>query len=287
MEKIQAAIAKARAARPDADFDKAPEQAVAGAGGSPHNDSSHGGPEARLTAAWAALPLFAPDPGLLERNHIVTGRGSRGSMEFDMMRTKLLQQIREKNWRRVAITSPGAGNGKSTIALNLGFSLARLPEIRTLVAEVDLRRPSLARMLGLQDRHDFASVLAGKASLADNAIRCGENLAVSTNYGPHRNPAELLYSSTTGPSLKEIEEAYAPDVILFDTSPMLVSDDTIAFMGQVDCALLVAAAGITTVSEIDKCERELAAQTNVLGVVLNKCRDMGPDYGYGYYDKKD
>ena len=49
-----------------------------------------------------------------------------------------------------------------------------------------------------------------------------------------------------------------------------------------DCALLVAAAGATTLREIDVCERDLAAQTNVLGVILNKCRYMEKDYGYAY-----
>ena len=46
--------------------------------------------------------------------------------------------------------------------------------------------------------------------------------------------------------------------------------------------LLIAAAEKTTIKEIDACERELSSQTNVMGVVLNKCRYMGEDYGYGY-----
>ena len=64
---------------------------------------------------------------------------------------------------------------------------------------------------------------------------------------------------------------------------MLVSDDTMAFVGQVDAVLLIAAAEATTVKEIDACERELDSQTNVMGVVLNKCHYMGAEYGYSYY----
>ena len=60
------------------------------------------------------------------------------------------------------------------------------------------------------------------------------------------------------------------------------TDDTIAFLPRVDCALLIAAAETTAVKEIDNCEREIAAQTNVMGIVLNKCRYMEADYGYGY-----
>jgi len=65
---------------------------------------------------------------------------------------------------------------------------------------------------------------------------------------------------------------------------MLVTDDMMAFAGEVDCVLLVAAAEASTIKEVDTCERELAAQTNVLGVVLNKCRYTDRGAGYGYYD---
>jgi len=70
--------------------------------------------------------------------------------------------------------------------------------------------------------------------------------------------------------------------MIFDTPPLLVSDDTLGFLDQVDCVLLVAEAEATTIDEIDNCEQELAARSNVLGVVLNKCRYMGKGYGYDY-----
>ena len=64
---------------------------------------------------------------------------------------------------------------------------------------------------------------------------------------------------------------------------LLGVDDAMAVMGQMDCVLLIAAAEKTTAKELDICEREAASQSNILGVVLNKCRYMGPDYGYSYY----
>ena len=77
-----------------------------------------------------------------------------------------------------------------------------------------------------------------------------------------------------------IKAAFLPDVILYDLPPMLMSDDVMAFVPHLDCVLLVAAAEQTRLDEVDKCEQDLAEQTNVLGVVLNKCRYMGEDYGY-------
>jgi hypothetical protein len=56
----------------------------------------------------------------------------------------------------------------------------------------------------------------------------------------------------------------------------------LAFHQHYDCALLVAAAEVSTLDEIDKCERELAEHTNVMGVILNKCRYTTEKYGYYY-----
>ena len=98
-----------------------------------------------------------------------------------------------------------------------------------------------------------------------------------------RDAAELLNGPSVPSALADIEARYEPDMMLFDAPPMLVTDDMMAFARHVDCVLLVAGAETTTIKEVDLCERELATQTNVMGVVLNKCRYMGPEYGYGYY----
>ena len=278
MEKIQAAIAKARATRDgvvsplSTIVDPAPTVNIPTTGASDAVD-----------AAWSNLTPYIPDMAELERSRIVTLAGGRAASPFDVMRTKLLQQMRANNWRRLAITSPSAACGKSMITLNLGFSLARQTDIRTIVAELDLRRPSLGKTLGVTQPHSFARVLAGEAGLAENALRHSHNLMLATNQSSSRNPAELLNGAGVPSILAGIEATYAPDLMIFDMPPMLVSDDAMAFIGQVDCVLLVAAAEATTIKEIDACERELASQTNVMGIVLNKCRYMGPEYGYSYY----
>lgn len=279
MEKIQEALAKARAARGEVSQSRTTPSAASDAAvaAAPSN------PTADIAAAWAALKSFTPEAALLKRARIMTMAGGQESAPFDVMRTKVLQTMRANNWRRLAITSPTPACGKSTITLNLGFSLARQPDIRTIVAELDLRRPSLAKTLGQEHLKSFAEVLQGKIDFVDNAMCFNHNLALAMNGSAVRNPAELLHSAAVPGILSAIEARYAPDLVIFDMPPMLVSDDAMAFAGQVDCVLLVAAAEATTVKEIDTCERELATQTNVMGVVLNKCHFMGKDYGYSYY----
>ena len=293
MEKIQSAIAKARAARaaarstapgvPPAPLPPPgpePEMRVAAAPVAPDPATVAA---AAVAARWDALPGFAPSPVLMARNHVVTFAGGGEAVHFDVLRTRLLQQMRANGWHRVAITSPGPACGKSTLALNLAFSLGRQPDLRTLVLEMDLRRPALARMLGLRERHHFARVLEGLEPLDRNAVRHGPNLGFATQAGAARHPAELMHGPALAVALDRVEADYGPDVILCDLPPLFASDDAMAVMGQMDAALIVAAAGSTTIREIDRCEREIASQTNVIGVILNKCRYMERDFGYDYY----
>lgn len=279
MEKIQKAIAKARAERSETSDRASPARADDAAAGSVASDTG----SAAVSEAWNQLKSFSPNNKRLKRARVLTLSGGPEASTFDVLRTKTLQTMRANNWRRLAITSPTPACGKSTITLNMAFSLARQSDTRTIVAEIDMRRPSLAKTLGVAPAEGFARVLEGKVNFADQAVRSGDNLAFGLNSGPVRNPAELLHGAGVSEHLSAIESRYQPDLMIFDMPPMLVSDDMMAFSGHVDCVLLVAAAEATSIKEIDNCERELASQTNFMGVLLNKCRYKADEYGYGYY----
>jgi len=268
MERIQSALAKARAAR----------EGKATPGGKPTVQA------AAQAQAWAEIAELPLDAGLLTRNRIIAHASVPEAATFDVMRTNLLRQMRSNGWTRVAVTSPTAGCGKTTVLLNLAFSLARLADVKVLVIELDLRRPSIGRVLGGKGGLDFASVLSGARPPASQLRRWGPNLAFGCTSSPLASPAELLSAPRTADIIDALEERLRPDIILFDTTPMLVSDDTIAFLDQVDCALMIAAAEETTASDIEHCGKELAKYTQVLGVVLNRCRfnDATQDYGMSY-----
>ena len=280
MEKIRSAIAKARVERDAIEAGQPRQQRPAPREGTTDTPVA---PDA-VSTHWAALPEATFNADLMRRNRIVAYQRGHESTSIDMMRTRILQQMRDNNWRRLAITSPTAACGKSTIALNLGVSMQRQADLRTLLLELDLRRPSLIRLLGSKPTTaTFADVLSGKADFADNGLCYGGNLAVGTSSGRSRDVAELLASEGVGDVLSRIEVDYQPNVVIFDMPPMLAADDMMAFATQVDCVLIVAAAERTTTKEVDLCEQELARQTNVMGVVLNECRYMGPEANYGYY----
>ncbi len=271
MDRIHSAIRKARAAR----------ERLIGQDQNTLRPVLPTSPEG-IAAAWAAIEEIRPDPKLMERNRLASFSGGVSAVGFDLLRTRILQKMRANNWRRLAITSPGSDSGKTTTCLNLAFSLGRQSDLRSIVIEADMRKPSMAGMLGLIQRHMFAAVLERASKAENHMVRYGANLAFGTNRGPASNPAELLHSVHIGEVLSEIESRFAPDLMIFDMPPMRAGGDTIGFMGQVDCVLLVAAAGSTTVSQVDICEQELAAQTNVLGVVLNKCRYLEKEQGHDY-----
>lgn len=292
MERIQIAIDKARRARHNQDSDApAPVSAPDPAASAPVAPSAPpkepyvlASPEVSTpdrNAAWAALSGFDPKQSHLERKRIVAYQTGPDAVPYDVLRTRLLHQMRTNNWKRVAITSPNAAAGKTMTCVNLAFSLARQPDQKTMLIELDLRKPSMAPLLGIKTPNQFSNALSGKEIPQDHILRYGKNLAFAVNQTTARNPAELLQSSTARKVLDEIEALYMPDIMIFDMPPIFASDDTMAFLDQVDCALLIGEAEKTTIEEIDKCEQELAARTNVLGVMLNKCRYLDSHEGYG------
>lgn len=280
MERLQEALSRAREKR----------------GSTPQSPAPSSAPMAEKTAqpvvgepsvseAWAALPNLEPDERLLNSHRIVSFFGRKEATPFDMLRTKMVQQMKGNNWKRIAITSPTARCGKTTITSNLAFSLARQADLKTIVVEADLRRPALASTLGIKEQQSLARALGGHERVSAHMVRYGNNLAFATNLAATANSAELLQSATAQEVLAEIETNYAPDIILFDTAPLLSSDDTIGFLGNVDAVIIVAASELSTIEEVDLAETECAGVTQVMGVVLNKSRYSNGGYGYeyGYY----
>lgn len=234
---------------------------------------------------WLSFKPMDINKSLLHRNRIMTYEGGTEAAPFDMLRTKMLQQMQKNNWRRVAIVSPDSGCGKSTVAASLAFSFARQKDIRSVVMDLDLRRVGLANYLQQKCSHGMGDVLESRVRFEDHALRSGENLLFGLNDGPARNSSEILQSRRTVEVLEEIENRLHPDIVMFDVPPLMASDDSHGFLKNVDCALLVIAAEKTTFEQVDVAERQLADLTNVLGIVLNKCRYTGGAYGYeyGYY----
>ena len=169
------------------------------------------------------------------------------------------------------------------VAMNLALSIARQKDFRVMLFDFDFRRPNLHKIIGHTPDHSMHEVLSGDVPFFDVAKRISDNLIVGLNAGPGKNPAELFQSERAKDILDAIQADWQPDVIIIDTPPMLGSDDHVNLMNKTDCALLVIAAEMSKLPNVDFCEKELGQLTNVLGIVLNKCRYPDDTTGYSYY----
>ena len=288
MEKLQVAIEQARQRREGKKGGGQPPKTPGGGRNGEAALRKRPGPRLLpddLMNRWTALPeiTLPKTPG--DARRLVAQTPGPNAAHYDVLRTKLLVELRKNGWRRVAITSPTGNCGKSTTACNLALAIARQGDLRTSLFDLDLRRPAVARLMGSDPRHDISEFLKGEIAYGDQAMRVGPNLAVSMALHHQADPTQLLAGERTAELIDEIEKSYAPDVMIFDLPPLLAADDARAFLRNVDCAILMAQAEVTTAQQIDICEREIAEQTNVLGIVLNQCRfDAGPrgneEYGY-------
>lgn len=266
MEKLQAALEKARQNRAEG---KTIPPRTADAGQGPARPSD-------VQSLWQNLPQFDVSEEQLESQRIFTREAGTKATPFDILRTKVLLQMRQNGWKRLAITSPMPSSGKTTTACNLALGLGRQKDIHSMVLDLDLRDPSVAEFFNYTPKHSVGEVLTGEVSFAEQAVRFGDNVAFSMAGLPDADPTRLLLAEETATVIDEIEATYKPDIMIFDLPSVLVNDDTRAFLKNVDCALIVVRAGKTRYGQFDTCEREIAEHTNVLGVVLNAYRHAEP-----------
>jgi protein-tyrosine kinase len=216
----------------------------------------------------------------LEQHRLVSFETKDPShIAFNFLRTKVYRTLKDKGWTSIAVTSPTSGCGKTMVAINLAFSLARQVECKTVLVDLDLKRPTVGRSLGVTVDTSIGQYLEGGADLEQCFAQVTDNLIVGCNNQPTKHSSELMLHGKLREMLLKVRESIRPKVILFDLPPMLSGDEAIAVLPQVDCSILVIGSGLTTPKEFYECELQLGV-TNFLGVVLNKCRTASNEHYY-------
>lgn len=177
-------------------------------------------------------------------------------------------------------TSSLPDEGKTHTAVNTALTLADAG-VRVLLMDADLRKPSVARMLGLESAAGLSTVLIGRAELAEVVQPAGRSSVDVLTSGPvPPNPAELLGSPAMFALLAQATEAY--DVVILDAPPLLPVTDASILSRMTSGALLVVGSGDVRRPQLSGALDSLeAVEGRVLGIVLNKLR--GRDVGYGGY----
>ena len=218
----------------------------------------------------ARLIPHAVDPTLVEH--------------YRRLRTKIMQQQAVKPFRSLVITSPNPGEGKSVTALNLGLIFAMLPDFRVVVVDGDLRKSSMGRWLGVEDKPGLSNLIDGSAKLEDVVLKSDESpMCFMISGNSPKAPAELLNSSDLSGHFRRLGEHF--DLILVDSPPVNLITDTQLLASSCDAVLLVARAFSTTCKAFERTVQDLAP-FRVIGTVLNggiNARRYGYRYGYPGY----
>lgn len=185
----------------------------------------------------------------------------------------------------VLITSPEAGAGKSTTALNTAITTARTGR-DTLLVDADLRRPVLHRYVGNDDRPDLPSLLSRDLeSTAERELKTDvDHLYAVTTPSSIENPSRHLDSPAMKQFVQWAERRF--DVVYFDSPPVLLTTDAMLIASLCDANVVVASAATTDEEALRQTFDELSrVGTPVMGTVLNRfdpTEIFGYDTTYGY-----
>lgn len=234
------------------------------------------------------LPVLSIIPLVAKKNrnqvsHLFEqGQDKRFCESIRTLRTSLVLTDLESPHRIVLVTSSVPGEGKSSIANNLAFSIAHIEKV--LLIDADLRRPTMARNFDFPvGSPGLANLIAGTAKLEDCIRTVGDVDMIPAGMVPP-NPQELLSSARLTKILELLKGRYQR--IIIDSPPTQAVSDSMLLATISDALIYVVRAESTSIPMVQKGVGQLL-QNNapITGVVLNQV-DLrkARKYGYSYYE---
>lgn len=217
----------------------------------------------------------------LRQQRIVAGIDSLEMSDvFRILRTSVLQRLTVSGGTTLGITSPSMADGKTVVAANLAISLSRLPQHTVLLVDLDLRRPNLHKLFGLEATPGLADYLLAETPLPECLVNPGiDRLVLLPSGAAQRSSSEILSSARMAELARELKSRYPDRLVLYDMPPLLPTDDALVFLGHVDASLLVVEEGKTRRPEVQRA-LELLKDYRPIGTVLNKSRSPSGRYDY-------
>ena len=200
---------------------------------------------------------------------------------YRSLRTSIKFSSVDKPIKTIVVTSALIGEGKSTVAANLAYTLNQ-DGAKVLVIDCDLRKPSIHENFLLSNEKGLTDILVGKSDLKSVTKKIEDSLFLITAGTIPTNPAEILGSKEMEDLIKELSINF--DYIILDTSPILPVSDTLLLASKVDATLIVVKARKTKEKMVKESYSKLVeARANVIGTILNESDKSLDNKYYGNY----
>jgi len=200
--------------------------------------------------------------------------------QYRALKAKIFQMRQVNGLKSLLVTSPCVSDGKTLTAANLALTIAQEIDVRVLIVDGDLRRPSVHKYLGVSHPRGLSDFLASRCSLEQIVLTTElQNLSL-VQAGPiPDNPTELLNSKRMRTFLTHASEKF--NWVILDSPPIVALADTDLLASMVDGVLLVVRAFQTPADLLAKSIESLNGK-NLLGIVLN-CYEDEKTRTYSYY----
>ena len=186
--------------------------------------------------------------------------------------------------RVITLTSSTPNEGKSTVALNLAQAIATSGKNVVLV-ECDMRRRSLADMIGARTRGGLYAVLSEQMTIEEAVVETSQKNLYFLDSEPHiPNPADIIASKRFRRLVEALRETF--QYVIFDTPPVGTFVDAAEVGHLSDGVLFVVRENFAKRAEVQAAFDQLRrAEVNVIGAVMNYCEAETSEYYYSYYTK--
>ena len=190
---------------------------------------------------------------------------------YKMLRAQVLQQLRQKGWNVLGVSSPSTQEGKTLTAVNLSLALAMDLAHTVLLVDADLHRPAVHRAFGMEQAQGLSEYLFDNTPLAQLLIHPGVGRFVFLPGGrPIKNSAEAIASPKMAALVHELKHRYPSRLVVFDLPPLLSRADVLGFSSYIDALLLVVEEGRTATTAVEQAMSVLKGSVPILGGILNK-----------------
>lgn len=241
-----------------------------------------------FTEPRRALSVFdlAVEPHLAA----VAASDALAAERYRTLAVRILNLASRRKLKTMLVTSAQEGEGKSTVAANLAWVMAKKEERRVLLIDSDLRRPSIDRMLGIETENGWLDMIEARAKLQEAAVRIDPNglyvlsprssseAEARSDY--HVGGSDAFTSSRVEEMLRDLEHFF--DFIVIDSPPILEFADSQRLASIVDGTMIVVRAGRTHHDAVTDALK-LVPKERRLGVALNGSQI---EEEVGYYRKK-